>query len=64
MAMLHIENLENGLLNFKMKGDKAEIAAMLRKVLETRPDVIPVLAGAVFSFFKDHNLDYARFVGE
>lgn len=62
MAMMHIENMHNGMLNFKLKGDEREIADMIRHVLEARPDMLPVFAGAVLSYFKDHNIDPDHFL--
>jgi hypothetical protein len=61
-AMIHIEDLGNGNLNFKLKGDKREVAVMLRTVFESRIDVLTPFAAAVLTYFEDHNVDPKLFM--
>lgn len=64
MALLHVENMDDGTLNFKLKGDRFEVAEMIRTIIEARPDVIPVFAAPVLSHFKDHKIDPDVFLRE
>ena len=55
--------MHNGEMSFSLKGDGREVADMLRNALEYRvDDLLPVFAGAVFSYFKDHNIDPNQFI--
>jgi len=62
MAMIHIEDLGNNNLNFKLKGEKREIGIMLRTVFERRIDVLIPFAAAVLTYFEDHGIDPNKYL--
>lgn len=62
MALLHIENMQDDTLNFKLKGDRLEVAKMIRCVLDARPDVLVVFASAVLDYFKEHDIQPDTFL--